>query len=98
MAERFDVGKLISGFNPFRGKNFGKIIFVMVIASFVIALALGVYHKLTQETTSMTIGNVESGGTVIVNEPLDEKLNYIGAGGFGNQDEQSGLVFYMRKF
>ena len=73
-AERFSISKLFKGLKFWEGESMGKIIFIIIISSFVIAISLGLYHKITQRTTSTTIGNVEAGGKVIVNEPLKERL------------------------
>ncbi len=67
MAEPFDVGKLIRGFNPFMGANFGKLIYYLAI----VCACLGVFYVLfirptnreTQKAgliTNTTIQNTES--------------------------------------
>lgn len=50
-TEKFDVGKLIRGFNPLNGQNLGKLAYYLVI----VCLALGAFYVLfirpTQKTT-----------------------------------------------
>ena len=52
MADKFDVGKLIRGFNIFSGPNIGKLIYYVIITSIVLCVFYVVFFKQTQKTTN----------------------------------------------
>ena len=63
MAEPFDVGKLIRGFNLFNGATFGKLLQQVIVIILVLAIAVGVWYKMfgqrTQVQQAEQITNIE---------------------------------------
>jgi len=49
--ERFDIGKLIRGFNVFKGEILGRVIFTVIIACFVCGIFYVLFFRPTQKTT-----------------------------------------------
>ena len=68
MAEKFDVGKLIRGFNPLNGQNFGKLIYYLVI----VCVALGVFYVLFIRPTQKTTQNAQQIITNVTDESAFE--------------------------
>jgi len=64
MAEPFDVGKLIRGFNPLSGEKIGKLIYYLVI----VIVCLFVFWKLFVAPTNKTTQKA----TTITNITQDE--------------------------
>ena len=66
-GEKFDVGKLLRGFNIFNGAIFGKVIWNVSITLIVLAIIAGVWYKLFGQRTEAThqtaeqITNIEKG-------------------------------------
>jgi hypothetical protein len=57
--EKFDIGKLLRGFNVFKGEVLGKIIFYVVIACIVCGVFYVLFVRPTHKTTQTgTITNV----------------------------------------
>lgn len=58
--ERFDIGKLVRGFNIFNGANLGKLIYYLVIVAIALAIFWRAFLKTDQKTTqkATTITNV----------------------------------------
>ena len=50
-VERFDIGKLIRGFNIFSGPALGKIIYIVVIFLVLAAICVGIWYKLFGQRT-----------------------------------------------
>lgn len=51
-TDKFDVGKLIRGFNILSGPNLGKLIYYVIITSIVFCVFYVVFFKQTQKTTN----------------------------------------------
>ena len=51
MAEPFDVGKLLRGFNFFSGATFGKLLQQVIVIIVVLALVGGIWYKLFGQRT-----------------------------------------------
>ena len=60
MSEKFDIGKLLRGFNIFNGGNLGKIIQQVLIILIVIGILTGVWYKLFGQRTEHTEQHAES--------------------------------------
>jgi len=69
----FDIGKFIGGFALWKGEQFGKILFTVILVS----IGLAVYHQITRDTQSQRIV-VGRGGSAVINQqqpvqPVKEK-------------------------
>ena len=64
----FSVSKFFSGFAFWQGAVMGKLIYYIIIFSIVAAVALGIYHRFTQETYSNDYRNNVKGENVIIDQ------------------------------
>lgn len=64
----FSIGKFFNGFNIFSGGVQGKLIYYLIIGSIVAAVALGIYHRFTQETYENTYTNTVKAEEVVIDQ------------------------------
>jgi len=90
-AEKFDIAKLMRGFNIFSGANTGKLIYTLII----IAIALGIFYKVfIQRTIGQTQASDFKGASISNIDMRQTKGdNGWSVGGFGgviNHDNDTG--------
>ncbi len=54
MSEKFDVGKLLRGFNIFSGATLGKLTQQIIVILIVLGIAAGVWYKMFGQRTDNT--------------------------------------------
>ncbi len=64
----FSIGKFFGGFAFWKGQILGKLMYYGIIIAIVAAVALGIYHRFTQETYENTYKNTVKAEEVIIDQ------------------------------
>ena len=77
----FDIKKFINGFALWKGEQFGKVLFVVIL----VAIGLAVYHQITRPTQTQRIvvqrGAVATGGKLEIGQKSENSKSWIITGG-----------------